>query len=886
MHSKVFFRPIEDSSDDEDPIGSSKLKWHRGSRTKLFGVLAQLSTSQSSTKQVSGTSTKISRSKLENDVTEPAVVSPCSFSSEKSSPSPSKDSSPTLIKSFNENPDDKPVKNSSRLERFRKSYNRSKLRLRESETLDSKSKPLALADIVLEDDDEDPVIALFETRTTQKVRFKLEEEPKERGMKKGRSGSDENLTGNSETIDSVNNISKDVNSGNRGSFNITKFMKNALFGGGSKAVSAEIDEFEKELAREIESVTGDDELGTIVWGCSATSEDNFAAALRASPFIIDRSESRDDPFLSSFEEDRETRASLLKLLNKARRAQFIYFRYQYAVRTYVKAMELLKKANYPDEHPAVVKTLKSLNNAYFSVSSLKNSANIVRLGIKYEDSGELIRALKMYTIAYRIRRDNLSVRHPSLAVLLNMLGSIQIKRGQLQEAMAIYQLALKDSDPSSDLATINEEGFSQIDAESSEQSLSKQYAPIGNFLTRSIAYREMGTIFQEWGDTVKALENFHRSLECMAHYRGISEQYETPTFDTLVKKSIKVKPASYRIDFWADNSPDKPKSTLLNDSLHNDENDATGMELTFSDTSFARHENLSPVRKGFKKTQKPIVVPCSTPSPYDVFFPTNLEGGKKKKKKRDKAPIEEKNGDFADIEIAQTVHRIAQLHRAEERYEVALPVFHAALRGMKYALGKTHPNVAAILGNIGNLQKEMGDMDGAYQTYQQVLAIESYRLGLSHPDVVVTLHNIATIDAGRGNHEHALSLYSQVLSLQRKLFGEDHESVAVTSACMGDVYERVGDSQSALECYEEALRIKISSLGRHSLEVARLLHKLGKLAVAVVDYHLALSYLTKAALVYRLNKLRDDDEWVVDVSRDAADVEASIAMGRGVYFEC
>jgi tetratricopeptide (TPR) repeat protein len=103
---------------------------------------------------------------------------------------------------------------------------------------------------------------------------------------------------------------------------------------------------------------------------------------------------------------------------------------------------------------------------------------------------------------------------------------------------------------------------------------------------------------------------------------------------------------------------------------------------------------------------------------------------------------------------------------------------------------------------------------------------------------------------------------------------------------MGDVYERVGDNQSALECYEEALRIKISALGRHSLEVARLLHKLGKLGVAVVDYHLALSYLTKAALVYRLNKLGDDDEWVVDVSRDAADVEASIAMGRGVYFEC
>ena len=28
-----------------------------------------------------------------------------------------------------------------------------------------------------------------------------------------------------------------------------------------------------------------------------------------------------------------------------------------------------------------------------------------------------------------------------------------------------------------------------------------------------------------------------------------------------------------------------------------------------------------------------------------------------------------------------------------------------------------HPNVAAVLGNQGNLQKEMGDFDSAYNTY-------------------------------------------------------------------------------------------------------------------------------------------------------------------------
>ena len=177
-------------------------------------------------------------------------------------------------------------------------------------------------------------------------------------------------------------------------------------------------------------------------------------------------------------------------------------------------------------------------------------------------------------------------------------------------------------------------------------------------------------------------------------------------------------------------------------------------------------------------------------------------------------------------------------------------------------------------------------MDRAFETYQQVLAIESYRLGLSHPDVTVTLHNIATIDAARGNHEHALSLYKQVLTLQRKLFGDDDESLAVTSACMGDVYERMGDNDNATDCFEEALRIKMFTLGRHSLEVARLFHKLGKLSLARDDYPLAEICVSKALMVYRMNHLTDDDDWVVDANRDAANIDAAIAMGRGIKFEC
>ena len=142
------------------------------------------------------------------------------------------------------------------------------------------------------------------------------------------------------------------------------------------------------------------------------------------------------------------------------------------------------------------------------------------------------------------------------------------------------------------------------------------------------------------------------------------------------------------------------------------------------------------------------------------------------------------------------------------------------------------------------------------------------------------MHNIATIDSARGNYKQGLDLYLKVIGLQRKLFGPEHHSVAITAACMGDVYEKIGEYTTAIECFEESLRIKSVAQGRHSLDVARLLHKLGKLTFLSGDYHTAESFISRTVLIYRLNKVKDDHEWMLDANRDTADIDAAIALGK------
>jgi len=693
------------------------------------------------------------------------------------------------------------------------------------------------ADVTPSAAEADPVMTIFERRNTQRVRWTLSgdgESVISDGENRKKGNTDKKGEGSNGGATSNNNSSSSAG-------NIKQFMSRALFGSHSKSGSGGLSSkklSDEEMKREVKELGG----GSLIWESATTP---------TGPEVIHTKYNRKNqqttatPELTvSFTEDPKARAAVAKLLSKASKAEHSHFRYEYAVKCYLKALTILQKqANYPDDHPTVVKTVGLMNNAHHVLSSYNNSANIVKMGIKNEDAGELVKALKMYTIAYRIRRDNLSRNHPSLVVLLNMLGSIQIKRGELKEAMQIYELALKDDQQ------VVSSGNVQFEAQSEIRNNDTFQPPTTdrNLLAKSVTFREMGTIYEMWGNVNEALTFFHRSLDCVAEWR---EQV----------KSTK-----------------RSDGSQSNKSASQDDNGTEPHHYSIDNVqtiSGAGDEEMELVIGSAKASQKDGASNSKSENQYERFFPKTMDAEIKKE------PKASDENSHADMDLSLTLHQIAQLYRTQGKFDRALDAYEVALRGMKLALGKHHPNVAAVLGNIGNLQKEMGDLGAAYKTYQEVLGIESYRLGLSHPDVAITLHNIATIDAARGNYEHSLQLYRKVIGLQKKLFGEENLSVAVTAACMGDVYEKVGDLKSSMSSFDEAVRIKSAILGRHSLEVGRLLHKLGKLSFLTDEHLEAESFIARTLLIYRLNKLDENHEWFVDASRDAADIDGVVAIGN------
>lgn len=289
------------------------------------------------------------------------------------------------------------------------------------------------------------------------------------------------------------------------------------------------------------------------------------------------------------------------------------------------------------------------------------------MGIKCEDTGDLIRALKMYTIAYRIRRDHLSKKHPSLVVLLNMLGSIQIKRNELDEARQILELAL-----SSEFVTTED-------------------LPKGSLLllTKSVTYRELGAIDEQKGNHDAALKFYHRSLQCIANYKGLDsykcpwassqEKEEDPVTTREVTPGRKAKdekedPESPQIEAKTSNPEEVAKEDILADleMVRVARTFVNRTEVVHADKATPGREDgedgnmelLYGLQKKSGKTRS-IVGFCRE---YEFFFPPSLDDQIRRKGFLNDA-------DTASVDAALTLHRIAQMHRKKGEYNLALATF-------------------------------------------------------------------------------------------------------------------------------------------------------------------------------------------------------------------
>lgn len=530
-----------------------------------------------------------------------------------------------------------------------------------------------------------------------------------------------------------------------------------------------------------------------------------------------------------------------ELIQKGKKAQYSKYQYHRASNYYLQAMSILDQ-NKDDPNHSKQKsiTLYLLNDTHHAMRTLEHSADIVKMGLRHEEKQEYIRALKMYTVAFRMRRDAMGKLHPTLPILLNMLGSIQMKRGELDEAMKIFELAIYGRLKGDDMKVVGKMNMSNA--------------------TKAVSMREMGKIYEHKGDDDNALEMYHNSLECVMNK---NKQHQNQSQNKPQKKeknpiySNHNGPITYHPPSLSSNLKEEISQCDVR-LMNADNHDSTSSN---GDGNVSENEEM----EVFLENKSFIGERCASNlcAFYNLFFQDGLA-------------IKSKN---VSVHAAMTLHHIANIHGKRRNYTLTLSAYEAALRGMKIALGTKHPNVAAVLGNIGNLYKEMKNFDLAYEIYQDVLEIESKNLGFCHPEVIVTMHNIAMIEKCRGNFKNSKHLYRRVLSIQLDRAERStkwYNSTALSYSCLGDVEERDGDYKAAIEAYKKALSTRTIYIDKFHPDLGRLLHKIGVLNATSGNFRDAVIYFAKALRLYEFNNI--EDSRVMVVKRDQADVLGKIAF--------
>ncbi len=164
------------------------------------------------------------------------------------------------------------------------------------------------------------------------------------------------------------------------------------------------------------------------------------------------------------------------------------------------------------------------------------------------------------------------------------------------------------------------------------------------------------------------------------------------------------------------------------------------------------------------------------------------------------------------IQIARIAYKLGEYIEEVKCNFKETMFYHKQALGMYKRLypDQVHPDVAALLNNVGNAYENLGEITKGLEYYQQALRMYK-RLypDQDHPNVAASLNNIGIAYLGLGDAAKGLEYQEQALEMKRRLYpDQDHPNVAASLNNVGNAYDRLGNVSKGLEYQEQALEMK------------------------------------------------------------------------------
>ncbi len=168
--------------------------------------------------------------------------------------------------------------------------------------------------------------------------------------------------------------------------------------------------------------------------------------------------------------------------------------------------------------------------------------------------------------------------------------------------------------------------------------------------------------------------------------------------------------------------------------------------------------------------------------------------------------IFEKAGDSAHARTISVLNNLGNLACAKRDHKQAIRYLERALRMSEKAFGPSDPDVAATAANLAGAFAAARKFRQAEQLYQRVLDIDS-RAGAKPQHLAADLNNLGVFYCAVNRVEEGEKSLKRALALYTESLGPDHIEVAGVLANLAEHYRRRKRPDEAVALYQKAMRI-------------------------------------------------------------------------------
>ncbi len=178
-------------------------------------------------------------------------------------------------------------------------------------------------------------------------------------------------------------------------------------------------------------------------------------------------------------------------------------------------------------------------------------------------------------------------------------------------------------------------------------------------------------------------------------------------------------------------------------------------------------------------------------------------------------------------------------------YALARDRFAAALAGRRGVLADGHPELGAILHNLGLALRANGEGGAAVGCHEDALRIFEVSLGPADPMVAKSLAALAGLARERRDAAAALRFALQALAVWRQVLSDGDPQIGWALEDLGKAQFSAGDDRAALESWAAALAILLPGFGEGA-RLAPVLNNCGVAARSLGDLAGARDFFARA----------------------------------------